>query len=1008
MGEEWPRIPNPQTGVRHSGGTGAALPPNGAVVMASVESDLGEGMYSLRWGGNRIAVSSQAKLTPGQSLILKSEISADGKPTLVVQGPALPERGHAEGGAAYSPPAPRDAASIGGMAIGAAPSPASAGPSQPSPSLLGAVLEMLPELDQGMERLLAAAAEETRAHTEGTRANAPEKRGAAASSVAQAAETEEARQANPPTGQAATPPPQADSARQPEARPSAPPPMQSPAVSAPAAEPGAAKSAPLPAPELSHAPPISASRPEQAPQPKSEAVLPPPEPGGRESAGKTASTPVQPAPDRTPDMPRHDGIRRETPIPAGSDAPTGPAASEKKPPPPTHFQAQTPSPASITSPAQTPAAGDAVSQAYVKEALTQMVKAAALPLVGRENDILSLGVRPAKVPEAVADKAAGILLRAAGLTPDPATLEAGKALLENNVPIDRPTVQALMALAAGTAGGEREAMLHAAARLAAKDIPVAMPLVSGMADIVARADSVSRLVGNATAALAVAAPPDVKPMIDAAREMLDLLMIDLDAPEAPRALERFVSTFGRETLGKALALVETSAQAVLESHPALPKIDQALAAILATLETAPEAESAATAPVPPPQTPSAPAGAPPPVPPSPTALPAPANAPQPLSVPAPIAAAPIIADAPPISPPPVVGETPVFNPASPAHTVPPAAATPAPAPIPPPPDAAAAGQTPARESPPPPDAANQSRGDGIDPGRGRETALNSGGKAAVDPDARGLIKPDPLFQTPGLNRPEIEILKPSGYLDRYLRGDGDVSAKAKADATTLMNDLLADDRERAAGALRELPTKDAAALRETAARLSRLEAEIMRGEPLLNRLSDAASSLRDLGRQLLAVKAENVAGQERNPGVMLAEVPFKLSDNAGDGRMQMFYRKSKAQGDGWSARVILDLNTTGMGPVLGDMRFFGNDMTLTMFVGQQSAADFLSAAANELADDLLEKGFRLKSRFLVLPPPPQPPSITAERPAVAGETDSIPADAVKPGAMRRSRLDTKA
>ncbi len=251
------------------------------------------------------------------------------------------------------------------------------------------------------------------------------------------------------------------------------------------------------------------------------------------------------------------------------------------------------------------------------------------------------------------------------------------------------------------------------------------------------------------------------------------------------------------------------------------------------------------------------------------------------------------------------------------------------------------------------------------------------------------MKLDSLFQTPGLNRAEFDLLRPGGFLDRYLdsAAAGENGERVKTEAGRLFRQLTSQNSETVEKALRELSEKEPEVLRETASRLMREEAETMRRDPVLNRLSDAASTLRDLGRQALAVKAENVAGQDRNPGVMLAEVPFKLNNDAGDGRMQMFYRRSKGRGDGWSSRVILDLNTTRMGPVLGDLRFFNQDMIVNMFVERQDLADYLESEAENLIDGLWGKGFKVKTRFMVLPTPAQAaPRIHAERPEIAGES----------------------
>ena len=49
----------------------------------------------------------------------------------------------------------------------------------------------------------------------------------------------------------------------------------------------------------------------------------------------------------------------------------------------------------------------------------------------------------------------------------------------------------------------------------------------------------------------------------------------------------------------------------------------------------------------------------------------------------------------------------------------------------------------------------------------------------------------------------------------------------------------------------------------------------------------------------------------------------------------------------------------------------GQDMVLNMFVENADTAAFLAKAADRLSEALLAKGFRLKPKFLVLPPPPQ-------------------------------------
>ena len=104
----------------------------------------------------------------------------------------------------------------------------------------------------------------------------------------------------------------------------------------------------------------------------------------------------------------------------------------------------------------------------------------------------------------------------------------------------------------------------------------------------------------------------------------------------------------------------------------------------------------------------------------------------------------------------------------------------------------------------------------------------------------------------------------------------------------------------------------------------------------------------------------------------------------------MFYRRGRGKQEGWSSRVILDLNTTRMGSVLGDLRFFGQDMTVNIFVERQDLAGYLESESERLIDGLWAKGFRVKARFMVLPSRAESvPQIHASRPEIAGEDLSV-------------------
>ncbi|MDR1519586.1 MAG: hypothetical protein LBU23_05510, partial [Planctomycetota bacterium] len=664
----WPRIPGQTGSPPPPRGGGSSPPPPGTVILAGVEEDLGEGVYVLRWAGNRLTVSSRARLEVGQSLILKSELSAEGKPNLVVQGPALPGSGTLAGRAAYGPPPgghpagqPADG---GGIAAGVAAAETVPVPSGEASSLIGLILEPLPDFPESAEKLLREAAESLSLK-------------------------------NPPV------------------------------------------------PETAGAPPV-----------KLPAAMPPP---GAETAPPPASTP------------------------APSDLPAN------NPPP----------------------------EAFLKEALAQISRIAELPLPGLAAGRGAAG----KMPDAVAEKAAAILLRAAGLVPAPAALEAAKALIRHNVQVDRANIQTLLSVAAGAPEAGHPAQLNAAARLLAHDAPLARPLVGGLADVVSRRIGTRELVDKAILALTIEPEqPEARPLARAARNILETLNIDLERSDAPLALERYVSTFGREALGKALALVEKSAQAILERHFPLPRIDKALTAILAPLGKSPE-----------------PAPAPG------TADPAKPETPPPLQ-------------RPPDAPPAAAGSAPAKTPVASA----PATAIPRPSPK----AADASGAMPPEPGKPPAPAAP---GEQTASGPATRPAWSAG----AGPETGRRL--DALYALPGGNRPEVETLRPSGPLGAFLAGaggaGGEVLEKARKEAEILVRELVSEDPEKAEAARKNIARHGPEVLREAARRLDGMERRLLRAEPQVNRLAEAAGALRDLGRQLLATKAENLAGRDRDPGV---------------------------------------------------------------------------------------------------------------------------------------------
>lgn len=1047
MPENYSKITGNQGGSRPAPAS-PSLPPPGSVVMATVEENLGDGVYSLRWGGNRVTVSSRAALNQGETLILKSEMSPEGKPILVVQGPALPNIKEPIVRNLYSPAHRKasDEARPEEVAAGSQPASRPAGRPLDPGATLQVILEELPDPEESRAQLQASAEDEIRK-------NEPERSPQAKTrEQAQAADGEKKPAPGQPADKSARPaetPPATDN------KPAPAPEGGASSGKAPPIEGTPGKNAAVSAvaevkPGQEQAPPVAAERP-AAPVPGADAS---------QSSPPKDAPPVQNA--GTPPATQRPAV--ESPPPALAQTASEPAAVQPQPERSATLPGDLARPAADTPP---PAAAKPVpappSSQLMADALEQIAKAASLPL-GGGLDRLMVGKNGA-VPDAIADKAATILLTAAGLTPGPATLEAARALMNYNVTIDRQTIQTLLALTAGAEEGDRAALLQAGARLAASDIPMAAPLASGLADILVRKAGISHMLTQTLDFLDPAAVPDVvKPQLDTANRLLQILTVDLERPDAAHALERFVSTLGREALGKATALVENAVQTLLENNPQLTKIDQALSAILTLLENdagggtpTGTASAAGSPPASGQQTLAQPGtGAPVANPASP--LPGQESAGgQPTARPVPDAAlatppADMAATANGTSgaaqtqPAPLPGTNPPGGGQAPtpgqAGTPgqPTVAGQPQPVPLPggnPPAggQAPTPGQTGEPTQPPAsgqaqtgstaPAGADVARYDMLDgadtaqqgaatSGRNTEIARKAA-QTIMDQAASSVMdKLKSLFQLPGVNSREMELLRPSGYLDRLLNDAGlDGGAKTSREAVQeTVKDLLSDSPEKSQAALRELPAKGRQLLREAAARLTEMERSLLRNDPAINRLADAAGSLRDLGRQLIAVKAENLAGIDREPGVMLAEVPFKLADQGGDGRMQMFYRRSKSQKGSWTARVILDLNTTNMGPVLGDMRFFGQDMVLNLFVGNADTAAYLARSAEDLSEALLAKGFRLKPKFLVLPPPPPPPEIKAEPPALPPSGPDAGADGEGktpiPPSTRRGKLDTRA
>lgn len=954
---------NNVSGTPDSGATPAdsGLPPTGTMVTARVAENLGDGLYSLLWGQKKITVSSRAELAVGQNLLLKSETSPDGKQLLVVQLP----------GAGRNHPAPvpgpviytQQGLTATTRPISPVATPVTSANTTSSTASILVVLEELPPVPSKaqIQAELAASRDKMVADLAVTDVEIAEQPFTKDSPDKPTPEQADSTQPQPPTAKDESAP-QVPGQEASSNRPVLPATPDSPLSAGPQTKPTQTDSA----------------QP-QSPPTTGEAAFPAPQ---APAQGLPSGQPVAAPPLAAADLPPVSGssispLLPESPQPAlpNGQTPLQPEAStpETAPNPATPLPGQT---------------GEAVVE--VPELIVTIPKYGSV------------------MPKDVMERAAEILLRAAGLTPGPATREAAEALIRNQIHVDRPNIQALLALTAGQPEAEKYGLLEAGARLLSKDIPLAVPLASGLAGMLERGRSAADLLGMAESALAEVRISDAKAYVGAAREMLGQVTVELGRNESPAALERHLTYSAREPLGKALQLMEQATQTILESHPLLTKLDSLITSVLTMLEEMKPGATPGNV---------APHQDRPPLPPQ--------NAPQ-----NPETATPQTK--------PTGGEAPIPL----ASVIPPRGQTAAPIPalvVPSLPDApksqpgstAPAGQQPINGG------LLQGSLENNAPMPGKEESVSKPAIPLPDADAEaGQTKPQSpemaadkparrplpdIVPHPGANRPEYDLLRKSGYLDTWL-STPDQSEKPtglkdlwnapqeKRDMLALARDLLATNPEKAEQAARELPLLDKRALRELASRLLEVEKEIVAKEPAIRRLAEAAGAIRELGRHVLATKIESLAGMDRNPGMMVAEVPFRLAGDAGNGRLQMFYRKGgQASGKGgWSSRIILDLTTTAFGPVLGDARFFGRDMTLNMFVESDVAAAFLAKDEEELVESLLEKGFRLKPRFMSMPtskpeedkppvqetPAPQPPDSAA---------------ALDPRFPRKpKRLDTKA
>ncbi len=282
-----------------------------------------------------------------------------------------------------------------------------------------------------------------------------------------------------------------------------------------------------------------------------------------------------------------------------------------------------------------------------------------------------------------------------------------------------------------------------------------------------------------------------------------------------------------------------------------------------------------------------------------------------------------------------------------------------------------------------PDAVSVAAGGNQLPGQAAENVTAAAGETAADLAAllSSAGTPARSLAHPGVN-PAYLALVP-----RTAAGGAEIARVMDV----VRQVLAAPDNETAQQLVRALAnTENRSLVNAVLGRLQAVEQEIMEQTPALRHVRDAITGLRDLGRRFMVYKAENLAGMRQDPNVLVAEVPFRMAEQSGDGRLQVYYRRGGRKGPGrrWSARVVLDLQTTRMGPVVGDMRFFGREVALSLFAADRDTSDYLGSERGQLTAALREKGFMCTPRFRVIPEARDPlprKGVFADRPVSGGE-----------------------
>ncbi len=222
-----------------------------------------------------------------------------------------------------------------------------------------------------------------------------------------------------------------------------------------------------------------------------------------------------------------------------------------------------------------------------------------------------------------------------------------------------------------------------------------------------------------------------------------------------------------------------------------------------------------------------------------------------------------------------------------------------------------------------------------------------------------LLKDIPLLRErtshPGINT--IPEFWERVEIDRTTLDNSDI-AKIKSGIEEILNSKNPEEAREISKEL--LKNIDRDTLRTLASTLQELEREEIQKHPTLQHLREASSELRELGRALIAQKAENLGNLRQDPANFSTSIPFSFNQNNNeqeDGKLSMHYNKSKGRKGEWQQRVILDLNMSALGNIIGDIQFYQGMININLISSQPDTVQILENDKTTLLLGLEGLGF---------------------------------------------------